>query len=154
MSFCCLELRSLVFLIQVGSCTSSGQLQTYAANQFAKRSDQRHMSLSERKQAMIREARLRYIEKHELSVTIEHIECGEFWSACLGSSLFEFCVMGSYDGMSSKFLLVDFVNLQGMCACIYILVIHLEITSADVPSTGKFVRICLHLMKFCIDWDQ
>jgi len=62
----------------VKASTSGTQLQTYAAVQFAKRSDQRHMSLSERKQAMLQEARLRYIQKHQLPITLEQIESGRF----------------------------------------------------------------------------
>lgn len=56
----------------------SGGSQTYAAKVFEKKSNQREMSLSERKSAMLTEARLRYIELHRLSITLEQIETGRF----------------------------------------------------------------------------
>ena len=56
---------------------SSGS-QTYAAKVFAKKSNQREMSLAERKKVMMTEARLRYIEKHGLSITLEQIESSKF----------------------------------------------------------------------------
>ncbi|XP_067936544.1 lipid droplet-regulating VLDL assembly factor AUP1-like [Watersipora subatra] len=54
--------------------TRSSGSQTYAAKVFAKQSNQREMSLSERKHAMLTEARLRYIKKHQLPITLQDIK--------------------------------------------------------------------------------